>query len=61
MALLLRWLCASALVAASAAQEDEERSVLLLYKKMEPMEDFTVGQTINVTLSVFNKGERAAL
>jgi len=43
-------------VAASAAQEDEERSVLLLYKKMEPMEDFTVGQTINVTLSVFNKG-----
>jgi len=30
--------------------------VLLLYKKMSPMEGFSIGQPINVTLSVFNKG-----
>jgi hypothetical protein len=43
--------------ALAQAQEDEEgRSVLLLYKKMEPLESITVGQPINVTLSVFNKG-----
>ena len=43
---------------AVANEEDEEegRSVLLLYKKMEPMEGFVVGEPINITLSVFNKG-----
>merc|ERR1719487_328046 len=48
----------TALVAQSAAEEDAEegRSVLLLYKKMEPMEGFAIGEPINVTLSVFNKG-----
>ena len=32
------------------------RSQLLLYKKMDPMNGFAVGDPINVTLSVFNKG-----
>jgi len=47
------------LAAPIAAQEDEEdnqKSQLLLYKKMDPMEGFAVGVPINVTLSVFNKG-----
>merc|ERR1719478_1321160 len=53
----LRLLCALLMTAQSAAQDEEEgRSVLLLYKKMEPMEGITVGQPINATLSVFNKG-----
>jgi len=53
----LRWLCFALLAAVAPAQEDEEgRSVLLLYKKMEPMENIEVGRHINVTLSVFNKG-----
>ena len=29
---------------------------MLLYKKMDPMEGFAVGEPINVTISVFNKG-----
>jgi hypothetical protein len=48
-----------ACIAAFASAQDEEgegRSVLLLYKKMEPMEGFAVGVPINVTLAVFNKG-----
>merc|ERR1719387_2264895 len=54
---MLRALLLLAAVLASAAEEDEEgRSVLLLYKKMDPMEGFVVGEPINVTLSVFNKG-----
>merc|ERR1719478_160887 len=53
----LRLLCALLMTAQSAAQDEEEgRSVLLLYKKMEPMEGFAIGEPINVTLSVFNKG-----
>lgn len=45
------------LLGAVASQEEEEgRSVLLLYKKMDPMEGFLVGQPINITISVFNKG-----
>jgi hypothetical protein len=54
---MLRWLLLGVFAALAQAQEDEEgRSVLLLYKKMEPLESITVGQPINVTLSVFNKG-----
>ena len=41
---------------ASAEDEEEGRSTLLLYKKMDPMEGFAVGAPINVTLAVFNKG-----
>jgi len=41
---------------ASADEEEEGKSVLLLYKRMEPMSDFSVGESINVTLSIFNKG-----
>merc|ERR1719478_984539 len=53
----LRLLCALLMTAQSAAQDEEEgRSVLLLYKKMEPMEGFAIGEPINATLSVFNKG-----
>ena len=33
---------------------------MLLYKKMDPMEGFAVGEPINVTISVFNKGQRDA-
>ena len=43
-------------LAVHAQDEEEGRSVLLLYKKMEPMEGFAIGEPINVTLSVFNKG-----
>jgi len=47
----------AALVALARAEDEEEgKSVLLLYKKMDPMEGFSVGDPINVTLSVFNKG-----
>merc|ERR1719201_2403438 len=50
-------LLAASLALLVSAQEDEEgKSVLLLYKKMEPMEGFAIGEPINVTLSVFNKG-----
>jgi len=45
------------LVAVAAAEDEEGRSQLLLYKRMEPMEGFSVGQPINVTLSVFNRGQ----
>ncbi len=31
--------------------------MLLLYKKMTPMSGFSVGQPINVTLSIFNRGQ----
>ena len=49
------------LLAAVARAEDEEgeeeaSAALLLYKKMDPMEDFAVGEPINVTLTIFNKG-----
>merc|ERR1719387_319923 len=54
---MLRALLLLAAVLASAAEDEEEgKSVLLLYKKMDPMEGFSVGDPINVTLSVFNKG-----
>ena len=33
---------------------------MLLYKKMDPMEGFAVGEPINVTIAVFNKGAREA-
>ena len=48
-------LCLAAL-AVRAEDEEEGKSTLLLYKKMDPMEGFAVGESINVTLSVFNKG-----
>ena len=52
-----RALAAALLVALASAQDEEEgKSVLLLYKKMDPMEGFAIGEPINVTLSVFNKG-----
>jgi len=55
--MLVRALLAASLASFVSAQDDEEgKSVLLLYKKMEPMSDFAVGFPINVTLSVFNKG-----
>ena len=43
---------------ACGQEEDEEEAkpVLLLYKKMDPMTDFAVGQPINITHTVFNKG-----
>jgi len=43
-------------VATQEDEEDSQTSQLLLYKKMDPMEGFAVGEPINVTLSVFNKG-----
>ena len=36
--------------------ESEGQSLLLLYKRIDPTSDFSVGMPINVTLSVFNKG-----
>jgi len=54
--LLLRVLVAAALATSVTAEDEEGRAVLLLYKKMEPMEGFSVGEPINITLSVFNKG-----
>ena len=50
-------LLAAALLCSAVAQDEEEgKSMLLLYKKMDPMEGFAIGEPINVTLSVFNKG-----
>ena len=46
----------AAFVAAEEEEEDEGRSMLLFYKRMDPMEGFAVGEPINVTLAVFNKG-----
>jgi len=45
-----------ALSASSAEDEEEGRSALLLYKKMDPPDGYSVGAPINVTLSVFNRG-----
>merc|ERR1719421_382668 len=55
MKLLLGCVLAAAL-GTHAQEEEEGKSSLLLYKRMEPMEGFAVGEPINVTLSVFNKG-----
>jgi hypothetical protein len=41
---------------AMGEEEEEGKSALLLYKKMDPMEGFAVGEPINVTIAVFNKG-----
>ena len=43
----------------AAAQDEEGRAVLLLHKKIFPTEGFSVNQPINVTLTVYNKGEHA--
>lgn len=51
------------LLALIAAQEDdngEERASLLLYKKVTPSTDLTIGKSINVTLTVYNKGPGSA-
>jgi len=53
---LLLVVAVAAFAGASEQEEEEGRSVLLLYKKMDPMAGFAVGDPINVTLSVFNKG-----
>ena len=57
----MRHVLASLLLACAALQgaaEDEEegRSTLLLYKKMDPMDGFAIGEPINITIAVFNKG-----
>ena len=46
-----------ALVGLSRAQDEEGRAVLLLHKKIYPTEGFSVNQPINVSLTVYNKGE----
>ena len=56
--LALAALCLFSVVARAQEEDGEEeaKSVVLLYKKMDPMEDFAVNEPINVTLTVFNKG-----
>jgi len=53
---LISWVLLAAAACAGEDLEEEGRSVLLLYKRMEPMEGFAIGEPINVTISVFNKG-----
>jgi len=40
----------------ATADEEEGHSALLLYKKMDPMDGFAIGDPINITIAVFNKG-----
>lgn len=54
-------LLACAVLHGAAEDEEEGRSSLLLYKKMDPMDGFAVGEPINVTIAVFNKGGCSAL
>merc|ERR1719217_1932728 len=54
--LLFACVAAACVLGAAAEEEEEGKSTLLLYKKMDPMSGFAVGDPINVTLSVFNKG-----
>ena len=45
----------------AAADEEEGHSTLLLYKKMDPMDGFAIGDPINITIAVFNKGQCACI
>uniref|UniRef100_A0A7S0J731 Translocon-associated protein subunit beta n=1 Tax=Calcidiscus leptoporus TaxID=127549 RepID=A0A7S0J731_9EUKA len=48
------------LTAAQEGEDGEERASLLLYKKVTPSTDLTIGKSINVTITVYNKGPGSA-